>query len=88
MYLSYEGYQYVFLTFKTEYETGLLNALKKLDRTSYLYKYRDMIILIAFLLPEPLSYNSAVDKFKELEEVGIIHDLRVSIPREWHNTFV
>lgn len=86
--LGYHGYQYIFLTFKTEYEIGLLNALRKLDRTSYLYKYRDMILLIAFLLPEPLALNSAIDRFKELEETGIIHDLSVSIPREWYNTFV
>lgn len=86
--LGYRGYQYVFFTFKTEYETGFLKALRKLDRTSYLYKYRDMIILIAFVLPKALAFNKGIDRFKELEEIGIIRDLSVSIPREWHNTFV
>ncbi len=82
--LGYTGYHYIFLTFRTQYEVGLVRALKKLDRTSYLYKYNDMILLILFLPPDPLSYNKASSRFRQLEEMGLIHKLRVSIPIEWY----
>lgn len=85
--LGYYGYQQIFLTFKTKYEIGVVNALKKLDRTTYLWKFNDTIILNLFLLPDALSYNRASDRFQELEEMGIIHDLHVSVPIRCHNTF-
>lgn len=78
--LGYLGYQYMLLTFKTKYEIGLINALKRLDRSSYILKWNDTIILTLFLLPTPLAINTVGDRFKELEEIGILHDLRVSIP--------
>ncbi len=86
--LGHAGYHYIVLTFGTKYETGLVRALQRIDRTTYIYKFRGTILLILFLLPHPLSYNKAGDRFKELEEMGIIHDLRVSIPiRWWKPTF-
>lgn len=86
--LGYNGYNQIFVTFKTKYEVGLVRALKNLDRTTYLWKSGDTIILNLFLLPDPMSYNRATERFKELEEIGIIHDLHVSIPIRWYNVFV
>lgn len=85
--LGYYGYHQIFLTFKTKYEAGLINSLKKLDRTTYLWKFNDTVILNVFLLPNALSYNRASDRFQELEEMGMICDLHVSIPIRCHNTF-
>jgi hypothetical protein len=85
--LGYRGYNQLFVTFRTEYETGLIKALKRLDRTTYLWKYDNMIILNLFLLPDPMSPNRATGRFQELEEIGIIHDLHVSIPIQWYNVF-
>lgn len=84
--LGYHGYDYLLLTLKTKYEIGLEKALSKLDRSTFLYKYKDMIILILFTSPEPQSYNNVTNRFKELEESGIIHDLCVSIPIRWYDT--
>lgn len=81
--LGYSGYNYIFLTFRTKYEIGLANALKRLDRSSYIQKFKDMILLTLFLSPEPLSLNNVSRRFQDLEEMGIIHDLRVSIPTKW-----
>ena len=82
---SFEGYQYALLTFRTKYEIGLKKALSKLDRTTYLYKYNGLIILQIQIDPGPQKYNSATARFGELEEMGIIHDLRVSVPNRWKN---
>ena len=82
---SFEGYQYALLTFRTKYEVGLKKALSKLDRTTYLYKYNGLIILHMQIDPGPQKYNSATARFGELEEMGIIHDLRVSVPNRWKN---
>ncbi len=81
----FEGYQYVLLTFKTKYEVGLRKALSKLDRSTYLYKYDGLIILHLQVDPGAQEYNRATARFGELEEMGIIHDLRVSIPSRWKN---
>lgn len=83
--LGYHGYDYLLLTLKTKYEIGLEKALEKLDRSTFLYKYKDMIILVLFTSPEPQTYNNVTNRFQELEELGIIHDLRVSIPMRWHS---
>lgn len=81
--LGYYGYEQLFLTFKTEYEIGLVHALERLNHSSYVQKYNDMILLTLFVPPGPLSSNSAGERFQDLEEMGIIHDLRVSIPTKW-----
>lgn len=82
---SFEGYQYVLLTFKTKYEIGVEKALSRLDRTTYLYKYGELIILHLQVDPGAQEYNRATARFGELEEMGIIHDLRVSVPNKWKN---
>lgn len=81
--LGYSGYHYIFLTFKTKYETGLKKSLARLDRSSYLQRFNETIMLTLFLEPEPHSYSVAIDKFKELKEVGLIYELRISIPHNW-----
>ncbi len=85
--LGFEGYQPIFLTFKTKFEIGIEKTLRKLNRSTYIYKFNDVIALMLFVAPEPWGYNNAVGHFKELEEMGIIHDLRVSIPINWHSIF-
>ena len=82
--LGNEGYSYQVVTFKTKYEVGVLRALKKLNRTSYLYKAEDTIILGLFLEPIPRAYENSADRFVYLEEIGMIHDLHVSIPLDYH----
>ncbi|MGD2247383.1 MAG: hypothetical protein PVF58_03185 [Candidatus Methanofastidiosia archaeon] len=77
------NYHHQLLTFKTDYEIGVLHALKKLDRTSYVYKARDIMILILFCNPDSLGTNKSARKFKELEEKGILRDLHVCTPLYW-----
>lgn len=81
--LGYYGYEHLFITFETEYEIGLAHALRGLDHSSYIEKYNDTILLTLFVPPGPLSSNRASERFQDLEEMGIIHDLRVSIPTKW-----
>ncbi|MBU7047009.1 MAG: hypothetical protein HXS54_11305 [Theionarchaea archaeon] len=85
---SFDGYQYVLLTFRTKYEIGLEKSLSKLDRTTYLYKSNGLIILHLQVDPDPQEYNKATSRFGELEEMGIIHDLRVSVPNRWKNIYI
>jgi len=85
--LGHEGYSYFLATFRTDFEIGVENALKRLDRTSFLYKARGTIILLLFTSPDPLAYNRVSERFEEMEEIGIIHDLRVCIPIRWHDIF-
>ena len=74
-----------FLIFsKTKYKIGVLRALKKLNRTFYLYKAEDILIVGLFLEPIPGFYESSADHFAYLEEIGMIHDLHVSIPLDYH----
>lgn len=84
---SFEGYQYVLFTFKTKYEIGLEKALSKLDRTTYLYKFNGLIILQMQVDPGAQEYNKTTARFGELKEMGIIHDLRVSVPIGWKNIY-
>jgi hypothetical protein len=85
--LSKNGYSHQIVTFETDYEIGILNALKNLNRTSYIYKAEEMIILILFLVPRPLDFNISTDFFKKLEEEEYIQDLHVCTPRQWHYAF-
>ena len=85
---GFYDYQSVLLTFKTKYEVGLEKALSELDRSSYLYKYDSTIILLIFIDRDTQVYNKITKRFGELEEMGIIHDLRVSIPNTYDSIYV
>lgn len=82
-----DGYSHQLITFRTDYEISIVRALENLDRTTYIYKTQEMVILILFLIPRPFDFNISTNFFKEIEENGYIQDLRVCIPRKWHNTF-
>lgn len=76
-------YYHTFLSFKTEYEIGVYNELRKLDRTSYIYKFEDTLMLFVYIK------NFEDQKFfLNLQKEGIIHDLRVSTPVEWYKNRV
>lgn len=75
---GYDNYFKTFLTFKTDYEVGLREELQKLDRTSYLWKCSDLIMLNLFS-DHQLDHRI----FVKMEKEGLIHDLHVSIPLEW-----
>lgn len=77
---GYGGYARLLVTFKTKYETGLKESLEKLDRSSYLWKFDDTIILILFVD----DYNGTCEQFNVLEERGMIHNLRISIPIRYY----
>lgn len=81
--LGYYRYDHILLTFKTDYEVGLENALKKMDRTSFLWKFEDTIILVVHYPPEE-SHNGIALRFAELEEMGLIRELKVSTPIKYH----
>ena len=73
------NYYHGFLTFKSEYEVGIRDELKKLDRTSFLYKFQETLILYLML-----DDQRQINRFYDLEKEGIIHGLRVSSPIQWH----
>lgn len=73
------NYYHVFMTFTTDYEIGLERELEKLDRTTFFYKFNDMILLYG-----AMDNYEGIARFGELEKEGIIHDLRVSNPIQWH----
>lgn len=73
--LGYEKYLRVLISFKTDYEVGFAEELKKIDRSSYIYKIDDTILLTLFF-----EKHLEVDSILDLERKGIIHDLRVSSP--------
>lgn len=73
-----DAYAETLLTFETEYETGLVNELGKLDRSTYLYKVGNTIILNLFL-----DCNKDHYYFLRLQKEEKIKNLTVSIP-VWH----
>ncbi len=75
-----QNYYHLYSTFQTDYEVGLRNELRKLDRTTYLFKFSKIIIMYACLDNERIF----CEKLYEMEKEGIIHDLRVSTPIKWH----
>ena len=81
---GYDNYQQVYMMFKTDYEVNLRDELQKLDRTSILYKFDDTIILHLFLDEALHKLHQYYRLFFEFKKEGIIHDLHVSIPVEWH----
>lgn len=72
------NYYHVFMSFTTDYELDLRNELKKIDRTSFLYRFGETVLLYA-----ALDNYKGIRKFYSLEKKGIIHDLRVSTPIHW-----
>lgn len=72
---GYENYSQALITFKTKYEIGLLNELKKLDRSSFLFKVGETLILHLF-------YENSFEHyvFSKLRKEGKISDLKISVP--------
>lgn len=81
--LGYNGYSYKFFTFETDYEIGILKALRQIDRTSHIYKFSRMIALTLFIPPKAQEENETCKKLKKLEEIGIIRNLHTATP-VWH----
>jgi len=77
---GYRGYSKALLTFKTKYEVGVKEALEKLDRSSYLWKFDDTIVLNLFVE----DYNATCERFKEMEKIGMIDDFGASIPIRYY----
>ena len=85
--LGAEAYSPLLITLKTKYEIGIVRGLKTLDRTSYLYKAENTLILLIGTNPIPRAQNHLADKFQRLEDVGLISDLHISTPIDWHRAF-
>lgn len=81
---SYSGYARLLVAFKTKYETGVKKSLELLDRSTYLWKFKDMLVLILFVD----DYNRVCERFNELEEIGMIHDLCASIPIRYYEPYI
>ena len=73
------NYFHIFLTFATDYEVGFVKELEKLDRTTFIYKFEDTILLYA-----ALDDYRGIERFWNMQKEGKIHDLRVSNPIQWH----
>lgn len=73
------NYFHIFMTLTTDYEIGIERELKKLDRTTFIYKFGDI-----FLLYCALDDYKGIKRFYDLEKEGKIHNLRVSIPIQWY----
>jgi hypothetical protein len=85
--LGAEAYSPILVTFKTDYETGIVKGLRTLNRTTYLYKAENTIILLVGTSPIPRAQNHIAGKFDKLEEIGVIRDLHISTPINWHKAF-
>ena len=81
---GYDNYQQAYISFKTKYEVNLREELQTLDRTSIMYKFNDTILLHLFLDEALRKLHQYYRLFYELKREGIIHDLYVSTPIEWH----
>jgi hypothetical protein len=81
---GYDNYQQAYMMFKTDYEVNLRDELKKLDRTSIIYKFDDTILLHLFLDEALHKLHQYYRLFFEYKKEGIIHDLHVSIPIKWY----
>ena len=75
---GYANYSPYVITLKTEFETGIVSELRKLDRSSYIYKFNDVLMLTLFF-----DQDLQIEKFLKLEKEGVIHEVRVSFP-VWH----
>lgn len=73
--LKYKNYVPYLVSFKTEYETGFIEELKKIDRSSYVYKIDDTLLLNLFF-----KKQIEIDSMLRLEKKGKIRNLCVSSP--------
>lgn len=75
---GYNYYQKALLKFKTKYEKDLKSELQKLDRSSFLYKYNESMLLLLF-------YEDYKDlrRFEILKKEGKIRNLSFSAPIAW-----
>ncbi|MBU7011607.1 MAG: hypothetical protein HXS46_13030 [Theionarchaea archaeon] len=80
--LGFDSYSQAIITFKTEYEIGIMKELEKIDRSSFIFKFDDTIIL--FLSYENTSMNYP---FSKLRKEGKICDLHISNPVKYTNRF-
>lgn len=74
--LGYKAYNHFLVTFTSDYETGIREWLQQLDRTSFLFKVDDLILVSLF----HKHINLTCLKLAELEQIGIIHDFKWAIP--------
>lgn len=73
---GYSKYERLLLAFETDYESQMREWFCRLDRSSYLFKVDDTLIVYLFTT----RVNVACLKFCEMEEIGIIRNFRVSFP--------
>lgn len=75
-------YPEAILTFKTKYEANLKSELEKIDRTSFMYKFNETIILY-------LHYDTYKDlkTFEILKKERKMRELQFSRPIAWENRF-
>lgn len=85
--LGIEAYSPLFVTFKTDYEVGIIRALRNLNRTTYLYKAHDIIMIMLCMGPKPRANNLFTGEFVQLEEMGLISELHMSTPYDWCRAF-
>ncbi|MGD2251266.1 MAG: hypothetical protein PVF58_22945 [Candidatus Methanofastidiosia archaeon] len=81
--LGRKGYSFQLLTFKTDFELGIVNTLKELNRSTFVYKTNGTLILCLHLMPRPMDFNFSTKKFLDLEEKGYIRDLHACTPIDW-----
>ena len=79
---GYNNYNQFIVQLETTYEAGLRNELQELDRSTYIYKIDDFLLLHLFL-----KKNKNLDFLLDLEKKGVIHSLSVSNPLRHHNRF-
>lgn len=75
---GYNYYQQALLKFKSKYEENLIKELEMIDRSSFLYKYDDTLLLL-------LYYEDYKDlkKFELLKKERKISNLSFSAPIAW-----
>lgn len=73
---GYSKYERLLLTFRTKYESQMREWLSKLDRSVYLFKVDDTLVVYLFTT----HANEACLKFCQMEYTGIIRNFRVAFP--------
>ncbi len=74
--LGYSNYEPLLITLRTDYETGIRKFLTGLDRSSWLLKVDDLLILYLF----HTQINLTCLKFSEMSSMRLIYDINVGIP--------
>lgn len=75
---GYSNYTPYIISFRTKFETGFISELRKIDRSSYIYKFNDTMMLTLFF-----DQYLEIENLLKMEKNGIIHEVRVSSP-VWH----